>query len=133
MKTIYQNIFGPKRLTLHVVWNRILLRHVLKKTPYEIWKNKKPNISYFKVFGCKCFILNTKDNLWKFVAKSDVGIFLGYSSSSKAFRVFNKRTMVVDESIHVIFYESNNSLQERESFDDDLGLETSMGNYKLKI
>ena len=45
------------------VLNRILLRHILKKTPYELWKNKKPNISYFKVFGCKCFILNTKYNL----------------------------------------------------------------------
>ena len=92
------------------VLNRVLLRPILKKTPYELWKNKKPNISYFKIFGCKCFILNTKDNLGKFVAKSDVGIFLGYSSSSKAFRVFNKRTMIVKESIHVIFYEFNNSL-----------------------
>ena len=85
------------------VLNRILLRLILKKTPYKIWKNKKPNISYFKVFGCKCFILNAKDNLGKFDAKSDVGIFLGYSSSSKAFKVFNKRTMVVKESIHAIF------------------------------
>ena len=58
------------------VLNRILLRPILKKTPYELWKNKKLNISYFKVFGFKCFILNTKDNLGKFDAKSDVGIFL---------------------------------------------------------
>ena len=77
------------------VLNRILLRPILKKSPYELWKKKKPNISYFKVFGCKFFILNTKDNFGKFDAKSDVGIFLGYSTSSKAFRVFNKRTMVV--------------------------------------
>ena len=93
------------------VLNRILLRPILKKTPYELWKNKKPNISYFKVFGCKCFILNTKENFGKFDAKSDVEIFVDYLTSSKAFRVFNKRTMVVEESIHVIFYESNNSLQ----------------------
>ena len=53
--------------------------------------------------------LNTKDNLGKFDAKSDVRIFLGYSTSSKTFRVFNKRTMVVEEFIQVIFYESNNS------------------------
>ena len=91
----------------------------------------KPNISYFKVFGCKCFILNTKVNLEKFNARSDVEIFLGYSTSSKAFRVFNKRTMVVDESIYVIFYESNNFLQERESF-DDLGLETSIGKLQIE-
>ena len=62
----------------------------------------------------------------------DVGIFLDYSTSSKAFRVFNKRTMVVEESIHIIFDESNNSLQERQSFDDDLGLETSMGKLKIE-
>ena len=114
------------------VLNRILLKPILKKTPYELWKNKKPNISYFKVFGCKCFILNTKDNLGKFDAKSDVGIFLDYSASSKAFRVFNKRTMVVEKSIYVIFYESNNSVQERESFDDDLDLETSMGKLQIE-
>ena len=93
---------------------------------------KTRNISYFKVFGCKCFILNTKDNPGKFDAKSDIGIFLSYSTSSKVFRVFNKRTMVVEESIHVIFYKSNNSLQERESVDDDLGLETSMGRLQIE-
>ena len=55
-------------------------------------------------FGCKYFILNTKDNLGKFDSKSDVGIFLGYSTTSKAFyRVFNKRTLAVEESMHVFF------------------------------
>ena len=92
------------------VLNRVLLRPILKKTPYELWKNKKPNISYFKVFECKCFILNIKYKFGKFDAKSDVGIFLDHSTLSKAFRVFNKRTMVIEKSIHVIFYESNNSL-----------------------
>ena len=83
-------------------------------------------------FHHKYFILNTKDNLGKFDTKLDVGIFLGYSTLSKAFKVFNKRTMVVEESIHVIFNESNNSLQERESFDDDLGLETSIGRLQIE-
>ena len=66
------------------ILNRVLIRSSLDKTLYELWKNKKPNISYFKVFGSKCFILNTKDNLGNFDAKSNVGIFLGYSSSSKS-------------------------------------------------
>ena len=70
------------------VLNRVLLRPILKKAPYELWKNKKPNINYFKVFVCKCFTLNTKGNLGKFDAKSDVGIFLDYSTPSKAFKVF---------------------------------------------
>ena len=114
------------------VLNKVLLRLILKKTSYELWKNKKPNINYFKVFECKCIILNTKENLGKFDAKSNVEIFLGYSTSSKTFNVFNKRTMVVEESIHVIFYESNNSLQERESVDDDLDLETYMERLQIE-
>ncbi|RVW95452.1 hypothetical protein CK203_028682 [Vitis vinifera] len=129
---IIKDIQNDKTIFMGHRCENSIVEAILKKTPYELWKNKKPNISYFKVFGCKCFILNTKDNLGKFDAKSDVGIFLGYSTSSKAFRVFNKRTMVVEESIHVIFYESNNSLQERESVDDDLGLETSMGKLQIE-
>ena len=120
MKTICQIIFG-----------RVLIRSSLDKTPYELWKNKKPNISYFKVFGSKCFILNTKDKLENFDAKSNIGIFLGYSSSSKAYRVFNKKTMVVEESVHVVFDESNESLERRESVNDDIGLDFSMGRLQI--
>ncbi|GAB2272695.1 hypothetical protein Dimus_038989 [Dionaea muscipula] len=75
------------------ILNRISIRPILKKTPYELWKDKKPNVSHFHAFGCKCFILNNaKDNLGKFDVKSDEGIFVGYASNSKAFRIFNKRT-----------------------------------------
>ena len=66
------------------VLNRVLLRTILKKTSYELFYNKIPKVSYFKVFCCKCFILNTKDNLDKFDSKSDEGIFVGYSNHSKA-------------------------------------------------
>jgi hypothetical protein len=58
-------------------------------------------ISYFKIFGCQCFISNTKDNLDKFDAKSSEGIFLGYSTRSKAYRVFNKKNSIVEETMHV--------------------------------
>ncbi|CAN0905818.1 Retrovirus-related Pol polyprotein from transposon TNT 1-94 [Linum grandiflorum] len=56
--------------------NRVLIRSKLDKTPYELWKNRKPNIGYFRPFGCRCFILNTKDVLGKFDAKSDEDISL---------------------------------------------------------
>ncbi|KAH9650254.1 hypothetical protein KPL70_026300 [Citrus sinensis] len=105
------------------VLNRVLIRPNLNKTPYELWKDRKPNIGYFKVFGCKCFVLNTKDNLGKFDSKFDVGIFLGYSNSSKAYRVYNKRTLVVEESMHVSFDESNPSSTEKVVVDDDAGEE----------
>uniref|UniRef100_A0A3Q7XZQ9 Uncharacterized protein LOC113786557 n=1 Tax=Cicer arietinum TaxID=3827 RepID=A0A3Q7XZQ9_CICAR len=86
------------------VSNRVIIRPILKKTPYELYKGRKPNISHFHIFGCKCFVLNNgKDNLGKFDEKADEGIFLGYSLSSKAFRVFNKRTLLVEESMHVTF------------------------------
>ncbi|KAH9733812.1 Integrase catalytic domain-containing protein [Citrus sinensis] len=101
------------------VLNRVLIRPHLNKTSYELWKDKKPNIGYFKVFGCKRFILNTKDNLGKFDPKSDVSIFLGYSNSSKAYRVYNKRTLVVRESMHVTFNESNISSMEKGVANDD--------------
>ena len=90
--------------------NRVLIRPILKLTPYEIYKGRKPNVSYFKAFGCKCFILNNgKSNIGKFDPKADEGIFLGYSSSSKAYRVYNKRTLTIEESIHVAFNEYINS------------------------
>ena len=71
------------------IQNRVFLRSIIKKTPYELWKGRKPNISYFHIFGSECFILNTKDKLSKF----DPGIFLGYSTVSKAYRVYNKKIL----------------------------------------
>ena len=57
--------------------NRALIRPILKKTPYELYNGRKPNISHLHVFGCKCFVLNNdKDNLGNFDAKFDEGIFL---------------------------------------------------------
>ena len=95
------------------VLNRVLIRLYLNKTPYELWKDRKLNIGYFKIFRCKYFIFNTKDNLGKFDLKSDVGIFLGYSNISKEYKVYNKITLVVEESTHVTFNESNPSSVEK--------------------
>ena len=72
-----------------------------------MYHSRKPNVAYFKIFGCKCFVLNTKDNLGKFDAKAYEAIFVGYSSTSKAYRVFNKSSHTIEESIHVKFEESN--------------------------
>ncbi|GJX46908.1 retrovirus-related pol polyprotein from transposon TNT 1-94 [Tanacetum coccineum] len=88
------------------ILNRILIRHFLGKTPYELFKGKKPFLEYFKVFGSKCFILNTKDYITKFDPKSTEGVFLGYSPNSKAYVILNKETMRVEESLNVKFDES---------------------------
>ena len=89
--------------TSYYISNRVFKRPILNKTSYDLWNNRKSKISYLRVFGCKCFILNTKDNLENFNSKADERIFLGYSTSRKAYRVFNKRTLVVEESMHVFF------------------------------
>ena len=99
--------------------NKTLIRPILKKTPYELFNGWKPNISHLHVFGCKCFVLNNgKENLGKFDAKSDEGIFLGYSLHSKAYRIYNKRTMTIEESIHVSFDESNAISPRKDILDD---------------
>ncbi|XP_050919464.1 uncharacterized protein LOC127137007 [Lathyrus oleraceus] len=88
------------------VLNRILIRHILNKNPYELLRGRKPNVFHLLVFGCKSSILNNgKDNLGEFDAKADEGIFLGYSQSSKAYKVYNKRLIIVEESVHVSFDE----------------------------
>ncbi len=87
------------------ILNRVSIRKILNKTPYELWKNRKPNISYFHIFGCFCYILNTKENLGKFDSKSDKAIFLGYSTNSKGYRIYNLRTQTMEISMHIVFDE----------------------------
>ncbi|GJS56903.1 retrovirus-related pol polyprotein from transposon TNT 1-94 [Tanacetum coccineum] len=83
------------------VLNRILVTKPQNKTPYELLIGKPPSISFMRPFGCPLTILNTLDPLGKFDGKSDEGYLLGYSTSSKAFRVYNKRTKRVEESLHI--------------------------------
>ena len=91
----------------------------MKKTPYELYRGKKLNVEYFRAFGCRCFVLNNgKDHLEKFDSKADEGIFLGYDSNSASYRIFNKRTLIVETSVHVTFDESNLSKAENGSASD---------------
>ena len=77
---------------------------------------------HLRIFGCKCYVHNNeKDALGKFDPRSDEPIFLGYSSHSMAYKVLNKRTLCVEESVHVIFDESN-SLVENDAQDEDFEL-----------
>ena len=75
--------------TCHMV-NRVYFRPGTKKTPYELWKGRKPNVKKFRIFGSTCFILKDRENVEKFDFESDEGIFLGYSSTSKASRCTTK-------------------------------------------
>jgi len=86
----------------HII-NRVYAKPGKKTTPYQIWKGKSPNLSHFRVFGCVCYILNDKEQLGKFASRSDEGIFLGYSTNSSAYRVYNKRTKTISDSVNVVF------------------------------
>ncbi|GJR51145.1 putative ribonuclease H-like domain-containing protein [Tanacetum coccineum] len=88
------------------VQNRVLIVKPHNKTPYELFRGIKPTLSFMKPFGCHVTILNTLDNLGKFDGKSDEGFFVGYSLSSKAFRVYNIRTKKVEENLHIGFLEN---------------------------
>ena len=108
-KDVARNLWGRAvNTTCHIV-NRVYFKPGTKKTPYEMWKGRKPNVKYFRIFGSTCFILKDRENVGKFDSRSDEGIFLGYSSISKAYRVFNKRTMKVMERINVVIDEASSS------------------------
>jgi len=93
--------------TAYYVLNRMLIRPIFKITSYELFKGKKPNVAHLKIFGCTCFISNNgKENLGKFDSKADEALFQGYSLTIKTYRVFNRRTLNVEESMHVVFDEA---------------------------
>ncbi|GJU55860.1 putative ribonuclease H-like domain-containing protein, partial [Tanacetum coccineum] len=94
------------------------------KTPYELFRGFKPTLSFMKPFGCHVTILNTLESLGKFDGKSDEGFFVGYSLSSKAFRVYNTRTRKVEENLHVRFLE-NKPMIEGNGTQGDLNADAS--------
>jgi hypothetical protein len=98
--------------------NRVYLHRLLKKTSYELLTGNKPNVSYFRVFGSKCYILVKKGRNSNFAPKAIEGFLLGYDSNTKAYRVFNKSSGLVEVSSDVVFDETNDSPRERVDLDD---------------
>nr|GEW21780.1 putative ribonuclease H-like domain-containing protein [Tanacetum cinerariifolium] len=88
------------------VQNRVLVTKPHNKTPYELLLGRTPSIGFMRPFRCPVTILNTLDPLRKFDRKADDGFLVGYSVSSKAFRVFNSRTRIVQETLHINFLEN---------------------------
>nr|GEW45969.1 putative ribonuclease H-like domain-containing protein [Tanacetum cinerariifolium] len=88
------------------VQNRVLVTKPHNKTPYELLHGRTPSIGFMRPFGCLVTILNTLDFLGKFERKVDEGFLVGYSVNSKAFRVFNSRTRIVQKTLHVNFLEN---------------------------
>ena len=94
---------------------------MMEKTPYELLNGRKSNIAYFQVFGCKCNILKKGTRLRKFEKKCGEGFLLGYSTTSKAYRVQNLASGTLEEVYDVEFDETNGSQEEDENLDDVRG------------
>ncbi|GJU25036.1 integrase, catalytic region, zinc finger, CCHC-type containing protein [Tanacetum coccineum] len=90
--------------------NRSLIHTLHGKTYYELLKGKKPEVNYFRVFGSLCYPTNDYDDLGKLKAKADIGIFIGYAPTKKAYRIYNKRTRKIQETVHVTFDELTEGL-----------------------
>ncbi|GJS16359.1 retrovirus-related pol polyprotein from transposon TNT 1-94 [Tanacetum coccineum] len=90
--------------------NRSLIHTRHNKTPYELVHEKKPDLTFFRVFGALCYPTNDSENLGKFQAKADIGIFVGYAPSRKGYRIYNKRTRRLMETIHVTFDEMDQTM-----------------------
>ncbi|GJT78290.1 putative ribonuclease H-like domain-containing protein [Tanacetum coccineum] len=116
------------------VQNRVLVIKPHNKTPYKLFLSRKPALSFMRPFGCPVTILNTIDHLGKFDGKADEGFFVGYSTNSKAFIVFNSRTRIVEENMHVQFSENTpNIARSRPNWLFYIDSLTKSMNYKLVV
>jgi hypothetical protein len=114
--------------------NRLYLHRILKKTSYELLTGKKPNVSYFRVFGSKCFIPVKRGRKSKFAPKAIEGFLLGYDSNTREYRVFNKSTGLVEVSCDTVFDETNGSQVEQvylDELDDEEALCIALRNMSI--
>jgi hypothetical protein len=103
--------------------NRLYCHPLKEKTPYELLNGRKP--AYFWVFGCKCYILRKCTRLSKFYKKCDEEFLLGYSTTSKAYRVWNLASGTLKEVHDVKFDETKGSQEQNENLDDVRGIQLS--------
>jgi hypothetical protein len=104
------NIFWVETVNIacHAV-NYLYLHKIYKKMTYELLTGNKPKVEYFRVFGCRCFILNKKAKSLKLAPKVDEGFLLGYASNAHTYRVWNNSTSLVEIAVDVTFDEANGS------------------------
>nr|GFB96405.1 retrovirus-related Pol polyprotein from transposon TNT 1-94 [Tanacetum cinerariifolium] len=93
--------YGLKRFTQ----NRSIIHRRFNKTPYELINGRKPDISFLYVFGALCYPKNDHEDIGKLGAKGDIGFFIGYSADSCAYRIYNRRTKKIIETMNVSFDE----------------------------
>jgi hypothetical protein len=98
------------------IQNRVMLRNITDKTPYDLWKGRLANVKHFIVFGSKCYIKREDGRMGKFDSHVDKGILLGYSSTRKAYKCYNLRLNKVVESINVTIDETGRPESKEDNF-----------------
>nr|GEV82609.1 hypothetical protein [Tanacetum cinerariifolium]GFA56390.1 hypothetical protein [Tanacetum cinerariifolium] len=106
--------------TAYFTQNRSIIHKRFDKTPYENINKRKPNIKFFRVFGCRCYLCNDYEDVGKLKEKKDIGVFVGYSKESAAFRIYNKRTRKIYESVNVNFDEISEMVSNQSSLEPGL-------------
>ncbi|GKD57671.1 retrovirus-related pol polyprotein from transposon TNT 1-94, partial [Tanacetum coccineum] len=91
--------------TARYTQNRSLIHTRHNKTSYELVHDKKHDLTFFRLFGALCYPINDSEDLGKLQLTTDIGIFIGYALSRKGYRIYNKRTRRIMETIHVQFDE----------------------------
>ncbi|GJY81170.1 retrovirus-related pol polyprotein from transposon TNT 1-94 [Tanacetum coccineum] len=99
--------------------NHSLIHTHYNNTPYELLRDRKPNVQYFHVFGSLFYPTNDHEDLGKMKPKPDIGIFIGYSETSRGFQIFNRRTRKIMETIHVKFDELTTMASEHNCLEPD--------------
>ncbi|XP_075099005.1 uncharacterized protein LOC142175898 [Nicotiana tabacum] len=95
--------------TARYLINRYMIRSLLEKNPYELLNGKKPKLTYLRAFGCKYLVVNNGNYALENLMQKVMREFFFYSCQTKAYKVYNKRTQCLEESVHVIFDESHES------------------------
>ncbi|KAK2445248.1 putative mitochondrial protein [Trifolium repens] len=111
-KNVPYHFWAEAMNTACYVHNRVTLRKGTTSTLYELWKDRKPTVKHFHIFGSECFILADREPRRKLDPKSEKGFFLGYSTNSRAYRVYNTKTQVVMESVKVVVKDSSDKENE---------------------
>nr|GEU69948.1 retrovirus-related Pol polyprotein from transposon TNT 1-94 [Tanacetum cinerariifolium] len=107
--------------------NRSIIHKRFDKTPYELMNKRKPNIKFFCVFGCRCYLLNDYEDVRKLKAKGDIEVFVRYLKEFVAFRIYNKRTRKRYESVNVNFDEISKMASKQFSLEPGLSNLNEMG------
>nr|GFB34296.1 hypothetical protein [Tanacetum cinerariifolium] len=105
--------------------NSSIIHRRFNKTPYELINGRKPDISFLHVFGALCYPKNNREDIWKLGAKGDIGFFIGYSADSCAYRIYNRRTKKIMETMNVSFDELSAMAFEQRSSKPELQSMTS--------